>query len=259
VSAAVEGVERLRRDGWALVERVVGSDLLDRLRADLEAAYAAQRAIQIRNGVGDGTDGTVHHLPIAGGSFLEFLDRRYCGELLDAFFGGPSILNTFGGVLNQPDDLSYVGRIHRDLRSFSGNLPLMAQLLVMLDDFTEENGATYLLSGSHRMPERPGDDLFFRDAIRAVAPAGSIVVFNSNLWHAAGPNRSRGPRRALTLAFTKPFMKPQLDYPRALGYERGASMSPELRQVLGYNARVPASLDEWYQPPERRFYQKNQG
>jgi hypothetical protein len=259
VSAAVETVERLGRDGWVLVERVVGPDLLARLRADLETAYASQRQIQIRNGVGDGTNGTVHHLPLVGGSFLEFLDRRLCGELLDAFFSGPSILNTFGGVLNQPDDLSYVGRVHRDLRSFSGRLPLMAQLLVTLDDFTEDNGATYLLSGSHCMPDQPGDDSFFRDATRAIAPAGSIVVFNSNLWHAAGPNRSRGPRRAMTLAFTKPFMKPQLDYPRALGYELAASLTPVLRQVLGYNARVPASLDEWYQPPDKRLYQKSQG
>jgi hypothetical protein len=252
-------VERLGRDGWLLAERVVEPDLVERLRADLEQAYASQRAIQIRNGVGDGTNGTVHHLPLAGGSFMEFLDRRFCGDLLDGFFGGPSILNTFGGVLNQPDDLSYVGRVHRDLRSFSGDLPLMAQLLVMLDDFTEHNGATYLLTGSHRMPDQPADDVFFSAAARAVAPAGSIVVFNSNLWHAAGQNRSRGPRRALTIAFTRPFMKPQLDYPRALGYERGAALSPALRQVLGYNARVPASLDEWYQPPDRRMYLKNQG
>jgi hypothetical protein len=29
--------------------------------------------------------------------------------------------------------------------------------------------------------------------------------------------------------------------------------------VLGYNARVPATLDEWYQPPERRMYRSDQG
>jgi hypothetical protein len=249
----------LALDGWTLVPSIVPADLLDRLRADLDAAYRAQRPIQVRNGVGDGTDGTVHHLPLAGGSFLELLERQLCGDLLDGFFGGPYILNTFGGVLNLPNDVSYVGRVHRDLRSFSGDLPLMAQLLVMLDDFTDENGATYVLSGSHRMPDQPSDDLFFRDAARMVAPAGSIVAFNSNLWHAAGSNRSHGPRRALTLAFTRPFIKQQLDYPRALGSEHGASLSPLLRQLLGYNARVPASLDEWYQPAERRPYQKNQG
>ena len=135
----------------------------------------------------------------------------------------------------------------------------MAQILVMLDDFTPDNGATYLLTGSHRRAERPPDDLFFRDAVRAVAAAGSILVFDSNLWHAAGVNRTDRPRRALTLGFTRPFMKQQLDYPRALGYDRSETLSPALRQLLGYNARVPASLDEWYQPPEKRLYKRDQG
>jgi ectoine hydroxylase-related dioxygenase (phytanoyl-CoA dioxygenase family) len=84
-------------------------------------------------------------------------------------------------------------------------------------------------------------------------------VFDSNLWHAAGVNRSARPRRALTLAFTRPFVKQQLDYPRALGYDRGPSFSPALRQLLGYNARVPASLDEWYQPRWKRLYHTDQG
>jgi len=155
--------------------------------------------------------------------------------------------------------VAYVGSIHRDLRTFSGDLRLMAQLLVMIDEFTEENGATYLLGGSHRLLEKPSDEVFFKGAARAVGPAGSIVMFNSNLWHAAGINRSDRPRRALTLAFTRPFMKQQLDYPRALGYARREALSPTLRQLLGYNARVPASLDEWYQPPDKRLYKREQG
>jgi len=162
-------------------------------------------------------------------------------------------------VLNLPNDVAYVGSVHRDLRTFSGDLRLMAQLLVMIDEFTEENGATYLFGGSHRLREKPSDEVFFKSAVRAVGPAGSMIMFNSNLWHAAGINRSDRPRRALTLAFTRPFMKQQLDYPRALGYARREALSPTLRQVLGYNARVPASLDEWYQPPDKRLYKREQG
>jgi len=162
-------------------------------------------------------------------------------------------------VLNLPSELSYVGRVHRDLRSFSGDLNLMVQLLIMLDDFTEDNGATYLLSGSHRAADKPSDELFFANAERAIGGAGSIVVFNSNLWHAAGANRTGTARRALTIGFTRPFLKQQLDYPRALGYEFGDTISDTLRQVLGYNARVPATLDEWYQPPEKRMYRPGQG
>jgi hypothetical protein len=249
---------RLEQEGWTLLPRCVDDALCGRLCEELERTYAIQRDVQARNGVAAGTDGTVHHLPLAGGVFLEFLERGYAGSELASFFGAPYIVNTFGGVLNLPHNLSYVGAVHRDLRTFSGEVPLMAQLLVMLDEFTEENGATYLLGGSHRMKERPSDDDFFRHATRAVAPAGSVVVFNSNLWHAAGTNRSERPRRALTIAFTRPFMKQQLDYPRALGYERD-DLSPTLRQLLGYDARVPTTLDEWYQPPASRLYKRDQG
>ena len=251
--------EAVATDGWVLVPDVVDAALLKGLRDDLQTAYEQQRTIQIANGVGDGTDGTVHHLPLAKGAFLDVLECRPLGEALEHFFGGPYIVNTYGGVLNLPDNLSYVGRIHRDLRSFSGTLPLMAQWLVMLDDFTEQNGATYFLGGSHRLAEQPSEKDFFDRATRAVGPAGSIVVFNSNLWHAAGVNRSKAPRRALTIVFTRPFLKQQLDYPRALGYDQADRLSPALRQLLGYNARVPASLDEWYQPPDRRMYRRDQG
>jgi hypothetical protein len=249
----------LEQEGWALLPSVVSADLLTRLLGELDNVYKEQRALQLRNGVGEGADGTVHHLPCAGGAFLELLEHNCGHAALQQFFQSPYILNTYGGVLNLPNDVSYVGRIHRDLRSFSGPVNLMGQLLVMLDDFTEENGATYLLSGSHRLSEKPPEDLFFRDAVRAVAPAGSIVAFNSNLWHAAGVNRTLRPRRALTLVFTRAFIKQQFDYPRALGDDRAASFSPILRQLLGYNARVPASLEEWYQPPEKRMYQREQG
>jgi hypothetical protein len=251
--------EPLDRQGWVTLPGVVDAVLLEQLRRALEDAYEQQRTMQVANGVGDGADGTVHHLPLVGGPFLELLERNILADALAAFFAGPYIVNTYGGVLNLPSHLSYVGRIHRDLRSFSGGLSLMAQWLVMLDDFTEENGATHFLSGSHRLSDRPGEEDFFTRATRAVGQAGSIVMFNSNLWHAAGVNRSGAARRALTIAFTRPFVKQQLDYPRALGYERAEHLSPTLRQLLGYNARVPSSLDEWYQPPERRLYHRDQG
>jgi len=245
--------------GWAILPAVLPAELVARLRDALDRAAEEQQAIRIRNGVDAGADGTVHHLPCVGGVFLELLESLVALAPFDAFFGGPYILNTYGGVLNLPHHASYVGRVHRDQRTFSGEFRLMAQALVMLDPFTEQNGATYLLTGSHRLRDAPADDRFFAAAERAVGPAGSIVIFDSHLWHAAGVNRSGSPRRALTLAFTRPFVKPQLDYPRALGYERVDALSPTLRQLLGYNARVPVTLDEWYQPPDRRLYRRDQG
>ena len=251
--------EALTDRGWAMLPSAVPEALVHRLRGELDRVCAEQRVIQVRNGVDAGADGTAHHLPCAGAVFLELLEHFVTLAPFDRYFEGPYILNTYGGVLNLPNGGSYVGRVHRDQRTHSGGFRLMAQALVMLDAFTEHNGATFLLTGSHRLGDKPSDDRFFREADRATGAAGSIVLFDSNLWHAAGVNRSDAPRRALTLAVTRPFIKQQLDYPRALGYERAESLSPALRQLLGYNARVPVTLDEWYQPLERRLYQRDQG
>jgi len=257
--AAVSPLTELDELGWTLRPNAISPSLIDKLNCELEEAYCVCRDIQERNGVAINTDGTVHHAVVAGGSFFDLLDRHLDIETMESYFEGKFILNSFGGVINMRNKASYVCNVHRDIRSFSGKLPLMLNMLLMLDDFTIANGATYLLSGSHMRPDRPSEASFFERADRAVGKAGTVLLFNSNLWHAAGRNETDTIRRALTLTFTRPFMKQQLDYPRCIGYDRAADFSENLKQVLGYNSRIPTSLDEWYQPPEKRLYRPGQG
>jgi Phytanoyl-CoA dioxygenase (PhyH) len=245
--------------GWVKIESGVPRELLVGLRADLGHAHRTCREIQVRNRLGEVTDGAVHHIVGLGDHFLFALEELPIWTYVDDYFGGRPILNSFGGVVHVSGTRTYLGRVHRDIRTFSGSLPLMMNVLVMLDVFTAENGATYLLEGSHLRPDRPTDEAFFRDAVRAIGPAGTLVLFNSNLWHAAGENRTGRPRRALTLTLTPPYIKQQCDYPRMLGYDRAERFSSRLRQLLGYNARIPTGLEEWYQPPEKRLYQWDQG
>jgi ectoine hydroxylase-related dioxygenase (phytanoyl-CoA dioxygenase family) len=161
--------------------------------------------------------------------------------------------------MNARNNRPYVQNIHRDVRSFMGNEKVMVQMMVLLDDFTHENGATYMLSGSHKIAAKPEEDYFYEHADRAIAKKGSIILFDSNIWHAAGKNNTDGNRRVLTISYTKPQFKQQFDYPRFLGYEFGESLSEGLRQILGYKSRIPATLDEYYQPLNKRMYQPDQG
>jgi len=245
--------------GWTIFENKLSFEFINQLNLDLQKAYITCRELQIKNGIALGTDGTVHHLLGLGNSFLQLLDILPLHDYLENFFQGKYIINSYGGVINTKENSAYVAKVHRDIRTFSGQLPLMLNMLIMLDEFTLENGATYLLSGSHLTDEKPTDEVFFKNADRAIGSTGSILVFNSNLWHAAGQNYTDTPRRALTLTFTKPFIKQQLDYPRALGYDQTDKLSEKLLQVIGYNARIPENLNEWYQPPNKRLYQPGQG
>lgn len=245
-------------EGWAIFEAAISGDLVQRMRDDIVAAWDVCRAIQEKNGVANDAELTVHHLIGNGMSFLDYIEESApLDPYFQSYFAGRYILNSFGGAINTRGRTSYAQRIHRDIRSFSGDMPLLLNTLVMLDDFTPQNGATWMMTGGHRLPDKPSDEAFLAGAEQAVAPAGSILVFDSNLWHSGGQNTTDKPRRSVTPMYCKPFMKQQFDYPRALGYD--ADLSPHARQVIGYNARVPATLDEWYQPPEKRMYRNDQG
>ncbi|WPU95309.1 phytanoyl-CoA dioxygenase family protein [Mucilaginibacter sabulilitoris] len=245
--------------GWVAYESVVKPDFIDIINEDLTKAYQLRRTIQEKNGISANMQGTLHHLLERENFALSFLENMYCDEEIKYFLGGNYILNGINAVIHAKQAHPYLSNMHRDVRTFMADTKFLVQMIVTLDDFTEENGATYFLSGSHKADLKPDTAYFYEHADRAVVPKGSIILFNSNIWHAAGENQTAGLRRALTLGFTKPFFKQQMDYSRFLGYEFVACLSAELRQVIGYNARTPENLDEYYQPPHLRMYKSDQG
>ena len=245
--------------GWYRFEAAVDEAMIQELRDDLARLYKTRLQTAVQNGVGDVILGTTHHLVGERTSFDRLLFSRFLVDYLNEYFGGDRyVLSAFNAVINEKPSGSYVGKIHRDVRSFSAPYRLMINIMVLLDDFTLDNGATYLLSGSHHVAEKPSDRLFFERADRAVGRAGDVFAFDSHLWHAAGANETDRPRRCLTIGYTRPFIKPQIDFYRQLNEEFKAELTDEQQQLLGFFARVPASVDEYYQRPENRSYRSDQ-
>lgn len=257
IKGVPEFLSEMQTQGWSLFDSVVPENELKELRVALDDACAACADVQIRNGLRN-TEGTAHHVLVFEGAFMDFLTRYHLNAEIEAFFQSKYILNSFGAVVTHKETSSYAMNMHRDVRTFTGDVKLILNFLLLLDDFTIENGATYLLTGSHTRAERPSPDAFSREAHRLTGKAGSICLFDSNLWHAAGQNQTDTPRRALTLTFSKGLVKPQFDFIRFFGEARVAQMDLRLRQMLGWDARVPASLEEWYQPVESRLYKPGQ-
>jgi ectoine hydroxylase-related dioxygenase (phytanoyl-CoA dioxygenase family) len=245
--------------GWIVIENMVPTDLVQRMAEEIVVCYETCRALQKKNGIDSVTAYTVHHLVGQTDSYLEYLETMKVAPYIEAYFEGKYILNSFGGAINTARSTSYAQNIHRDIRTFSGDLKLMLNTLVMLDDFTPDNGSTWLMSGSHTMAEKPTEEQFMAKAEQALGPKGSVLLFNSNLWHKGGDNNTDFQRRSVTPMFTKPFFKPQFDYCKAIGVEKVKQMPKHLQQLLGYYSRVPESLNEWYQPPELRTYRPDQG
>lgn len=98
----------------------------------------------------------------------------------------------------------------------------------LLDDFTEHNGATRVVPGSHLSGRATRDDPTDPKAAhpreqKLLAPAGTVVIFNSHVWHGGTLNRTDRPRRALHSYFCRRDQPQQLDqrkYIRPSTYER---------------------------------------
>lgn len=244
--------------GFSVFPGIVPDELLARLRRDVPLRQDICRQWQAKNGLNGGMEGSAHHVVGGDDSLRDFLCAMFLDDHIRAYFGGEYILNAYGAINNtNRTDYRHGLHFHRDVRTYAGSFRLMLNMLVMVDAFTVENGATKVVPGTQRIAERPSDEFLERHAVSLIGAAGSIVLFDSNLWHAAAPNTTSASRIALTLAFTRPFFKQQMDYPRMLGEDYPPN--ERMRQVLGYNARVPSSYDEWYQPPERRMYKPGQG
>ena len=126
--------------GWIVYENALSCQFVDELNEWLVEAYHVRRQVQLDNGIAPNMAGTLHHLLDRKGMGLKFLEQMYCDKEMKHFLEGNYIVNSFGGVINTKGNASYVQNIHRDVRSFMGDVKIMVQMLVMLDDFTEENG-----------------------------------------------------------------------------------------------------------------------
>jgi ectoine hydroxylase-related dioxygenase (phytanoyl-CoA dioxygenase family) len=107
----------------------------------------------------------------------------------------------------------------------------------LLDDFTSDNGATRVVPGSHLSGKSPADVMAdTRDTCPGeamlLAPAGTVVVFNSHLWHGGTLNRSSRSRRALHSYFTRRGNAQQLDQRKHVRPDTLARLSPAARFIL---------------------------
>lgn len=108
-------------------------------------------------------------------------------------------------------------------------------IMWMLDDFTEENGATRIVPGSHLMGRQPDHD---RDkdvvTIGATGPAGSAMVFDGRLWHGTGANLGNGQRKGLLTTFCGPQFRPQENFTVGTRPEVLEKASDDLLELLGF-------------------------
>lgn len=227
---------QLDEDGFAPLPGILSKPQVDAFRTRLSELTAAEGAAAGRE---------VHQE--AGTDRLSDLVNK--DPMFDVCFTHPTVLAAIAHVLGDfklsslNSRAALPGQGHQALHTDWGD-PVEAgdyqvcNSIWLLDDFTAENGATRVIPGSHRWGKRPSDVMDdpaadHVDQIQLIAPAGTVVIFNSHLWHGGTLNRSTAPRRAMHSYFTRRHHPQQLDQQKYLRPETERRLSDTALFVLG--------------------------
>ena len=137
------------------------------------------------------------------------------------------------------------GEVHQGLHSDDGlvdqidvprpRAPFMVTTIWAFTDFTDENGATRLVPGSHRFDHepQPGEK---PEYIAAEMPAGSVLIVNGGTWHCGGANTSTDDwRLGISVQYCRGWMRQQQNQYYSLAPEDVRDMPDELAALCGFS------------------------
>ncbi|NRQ42313.1 phytanoyl-CoA dioxygenase family protein [Rheinheimera sp. YQF-2] len=175
-------------------------------------------------------------------TFLRLALNPVLLEFVSSVIAGSFILNQQNAITNPSRQPYNQGKWHRDLpyQHFVSSRPIAVNALYCVDDFTSDNGSTYVLPFSHLREEMPSTRYIKNHAVQICAKAGRFIVINCMTFHTGGFNLSPSDRRAVNHLFNIPFFKQQIKIPGNLSAE---GLNEQQKKILGFGFDEIPSVD----------------
>jgi ectoine hydroxylase-related dioxygenase (phytanoyl-CoA dioxygenase family) len=232
---AEEIAEALRRDGVAVIDRLVDPATMDRARAELAPYMAATQA--------GPDDFSGHNTRRTGGLIAR---SPTCRELVM----NEAVLATVKEVLSKatnfqlhltqiiaigPDQPAQT--IHRDQWAFDffpfpSGYDVQCNTIWAMTDFTEANGATRVIPGSNQRADR----LLFTEADTEPAEMakGSVLLYTGSLYHGGGANRSSEVRCGINITYAMAWLRQEENQYLSVPLEIARELPVDLLRLMGY-------------------------
>jgi hypothetical protein len=232
----------LERDGFAVVRDVLAEEHVARVRCRLVEVARHERAEGIDHDPKweDGPrNQRVFGLLDKGAEFVELVEHPVALALMDHLLDPMFLLSSITANITGPG--GYPMYLHYDQDYVPQpwpTFPLVANLIWMLDDFTEDNGATRFIPGSHLedhagwSPESMG--LRAGETIAVGGRAGSLVCLDGRVLHQTGANGTADQlRHGIIAYYCQPWIRQQENASLSILPEVWPTLSPRVRDLVG--------------------------
>lgn len=231
----------LRETGACVIADALEPGMLAEVRDAVFRAADSDDRRGWRQAYGYGKDDHVNqrvwNLPSRDPVFCDLAEHPLAIRVLTETIGWPALLSSMSANITGRGGEAMM--LHCD----QGYMPLPwagphgVNLAWCVTDFTEANGATCIVPGSHLLNTRGGDG--FAERLQPVeAPAGSLIVIEGRTLHTNGANTS-GERRAGIFAWhTLPIYLPQENWFLSLNPAIRQFGSETLQTLFGFRPGV---------------------
>jgi ectoine hydroxylase-related dioxygenase (phytanoyl-CoA dioxygenase family) len=229
-----EHIDQIGRRGWTVIDGAIDVDMIDSLADDLGRL---ERELDVQP---------------ADNSFEGRSTRRVYNllardELWWQVPVHPSVLPVVEGVLDRGclvSSLSSInigpGEVAQPIHADDQLIPLpkphpptVCNTMWALTDFTEDNGATRIVSGTHLAGDSPVYGQHY-DSEPAVMNRGSVLIWHGSLWHGGGANRTAEARIGVAMNYCAGYIRQQENQQLGVPIDMVARMPSRLRELVGY-------------------------
>jgi ectoine hydroxylase-related dioxygenase (phytanoyl-CoA dioxygenase family) len=227
-------VARVATDGYTIVEDAIEPELVDALNDDLlrlEQFFAVQPSPNSFEG---------HHTIriynlLAFGRLYERIPlHRHVLPIVDGVLDPGCLISSLSSISILPGETAQP--IHADdqlIPLAKPHNPTVCNSMWALTDFTEANGATRIIPGSHLADASPNYGEHY-DSIAAEMPKGSVLIWHGSLWHGGGANTTDARRVGIAMNYCAGFIRQQENQQLGLSRETVEHFPPRLRELVGY-------------------------
>ncbi len=225
----------LERDGVAVVDRLVGPDVMDRVRTELQPHldatapgpddFSGRRTRRTGGLVARSAtcrDLVMHPLVLgAVGHVLKHLTRfqLHLTQIIAIGAGEPM-------QMIHRDQWAY------DFFPFPKGYEVQCNTIWAMTDFTPENGATRVIPGSNHFDDRL--EFGEADTEAAAMARGSVLFYTGSLYHAGGANRSTDTRYGINITYNSSWLRQEENQYLSVPLEIARTLPVGLLRLIGY-------------------------
>ncbi|MGE5500667.1 MAG: phytanoyl-CoA dioxygenase family protein [Ignavibacteriales bacterium] len=226
-------LENIRRDGFTIVENAIEPDLIDALNEALERLERELSAKPAMNLFEGHHTVRIYNLLAYGEPFTKVPVHQNVLPVIEGVLDSGCLISSLSSIAIDPGESAQP--IHADDMVIPLDKPhraIVCNSMWALTDFTDANGATRLVPGSHKKPNPEYGGQY--ETIPAEMAKGSVLVWDGALWHGGGANRTDRRRTGIAMNYCAGFIRQQENQQLGLSPDLVKTFEPRLQELVGY-------------------------